>query len=231
MQRNISNKIQLGNILNSLQDYGGVHAIDDEGNLENLYSKVDKIGAFWKTGKADEDLSRYIRSILPVTRQNQIAGTIPRKAFASVTYSGKKISEFVLELTANTYSNYSSMELVLPIQFTKKTTSTSQMDGNLITVNNFFGHWITDIDIRRYPDDTRILPTNNNVDVYQFSNSQLKYLPKNSVATLLKSFLYSNKAVYLDANVDRRLSNNDDINKRSDPNLTYRIAELKDLFF
>ena len=123
------------------------------------------------------------------------------------------------------------MELVLPIQFTKKTTSTSQMDGNLITVNNFFGHWITDIDIRRYPDDTRILPTNNNVDVYQFSNSQLKYLPKNSVATLLKSFLYSNKAVYLDANVDRRLSNNDDINKRSDPNLTYRIAELKDLFF
>ena len=31
-----------------------------------------------------------------------------------------KILEFVLELTANTYSNYSSMELVLPIQFTKK---------------------------------------------------------------------------------------------------------------
>ena len=77
MQRNISNKIQLGNILNSLQDYGGVHAIDDEGNLENLYSKVDEIGAFWKTGKADEDLSRYIPNILPVTRQNQIVGTIP----------------------------------------------------------------------------------------------------------------------------------------------------------
>ena len=94
------------------------------------------------------------------------------------------------------------------------------MDADLITVNNFFGHWITDIDIRRYPDDTRILPTNNNVDVYQFSNSKLKYLPKDSVATLLKSFLYLNKAVYLDANVDRRLNNNDDINKRSDPNFT-----------
>ena len=94
------------------------------------------------------------------------------------------------------------------------------MDADLITVNNLFGHWITDIDIRRYPDDTRILPTNNNVDVYQFSNSKLKYLPKDSVATLLKSFLYLNKAVYLDANVDRRLNNNDDINKRSDPNFT-----------
>ena len=76
-----------------------------------------------------------------------------------------------------------------------------------------------------------ILPTNNNVKLYQFSNSQLKYLPKDSVATLLKSFLYSNKAVYVDANVDRRLNNIDGINKRSDPNLTYRIAEQKDWVF
>ena len=115
MQWNISNKIQLDNTLNPLQNYGGVPALDNEGNLENLYRKVDKIGAFWKTGKADEDLSRYIPNILPVTRQNQIAGTIPRKAFVSVTYSDKKNLEFVLELTANTYSNSSSMELVLPI--------------------------------------------------------------------------------------------------------------------
>ena len=83
MQRNMSNKIQLGNTLNPLQDYEGVPTVDDEGNFENLYSKVDKTGAFWKTGKADEDLSRYIPNILPVTRPNQIAGTIPRKASAS----------------------------------------------------------------------------------------------------------------------------------------------------
>ena len=42
------------------------------------------------------------------------------------------------------------------------------MDIDMITVNNFFGYWIKDIDIRQYPDDTRILPTNNNVDVYQY---------------------------------------------------------------
>ena len=28
-----------------------------------------------------------------------------------------------------------------------------------MTVNNFFGHWFTDIDIRHYPDDKRILLT------------------------------------------------------------------------
>ena len=56
-----------------------------------------------------------------------------------------KILEFALELTANTYSNYSSMELN-SIQFTKKTTNkTAKMDADVIIVNNFFRHWITDI--------------------------------------------------------------------------------------
>ena len=41
-----------------------------------------------------------------------------------------------------------------------------------MTVNNFFGHWFTDIDIRRHPDDKRILPTNNSLDIYQYSNAQ-----------------------------------------------------------
>ena len=53
------------------------------------------------------------------------------------------------------------MEIVLPIQFTKKTNKTAQIDKDTVTVNNFFGHWFTDIDIRRYPEDMRILPTNN----------------------------------------------------------------------
>ena len=49
----------------------------------------------------------------------------------------------------------------------------------MISVNNFFGHWFTDIDIRRYPDDMMILPTNNNgVDICQYSNAQMKYLPE-----------------------------------------------------
>ena len=52
----------------------------DKGNLENLIQKVDKVGEFWETDKADRDLSRYFSNILPVTRQAQIAGELPRKA-------------------------------------------------------------------------------------------------------------------------------------------------------
>ena len=111
----------MGDTLNPLKDYGGVSSIDDEANLESLYRKIDKIGGFWKSGKADESLARHIPNLVPVSRQSQIRGSICRKAFASVNYSDMKILEFITELTANTYSNYSSMELVLPIQFTKKT--------------------------------------------------------------------------------------------------------------
>ena len=85
---------------------------------------------------------------------------------------------------------------------------------------------ITDIDIRQYPDDARILPTNNNVNVYQFLASQLKYLPKDSVATDLKTLLYSNKLVYLDENVDRRPNNDDNAGKHNNNNLTYRMKRL-----
>ena len=67
------------------------------------------------------------------------------------------------------------------LKFTKKSDKAQQMDADMITVNNFFGHWFTDIDIRRYPDDMSILPTNNSVDIYQYFNMEMKYLPEKSV--------------------------------------------------
>ena len=140
MQKPISDKIQLGQTLNPARDYGGVRSINDEGTLENLISKVDKVNGFVATGKAAGDLSRYYPNILPITRQSQVADELPRKAYASVTYSDKKQLEFVVELTANTYSNYSTMEVCVPIKFTKKSNKALQMDVNMMTVNNFFRH-------------------------------------------------------------------------------------------
>ena len=43
--------------------------------------------------------------------------------------------------------------------------------------------------------------------------------------------LYSNKLVYIAANTDRKPNNDNDDDKRSDPNLNYRIAQLKDYLF
>ena len=96
------------------------------------------------------------------------------------------------------------MEICLPLKFTKKSNKALQIDAQMMTVNKFFGHWFTDIDKRRYPHDMMILPTNNSVDIYQYCNAQIKYLPEKLVKKLLKTMLYSNKPVYLAANTDRR---------------------------
>ena len=88
--------------------------------MENIIGKVDKSTQFIQTGKADEDLSRYYPNIYPVTRQSQVAGELPRKAYASDTYTDKNQLQFSVQMTANIYSNYSSMLLCIPIKFTKK---------------------------------------------------------------------------------------------------------------
>ena len=147
MLKPISDKIQIGQALNPARDYGGVSSINNEGTPENILSKVDKSTNFIKTGRADEDLTRYYPNILPITRQAQVAGELPRKAYASETNTDKKKFEFTLEMTANTYSNYSTMLVCIPVQFTKRTSKSTQMDATMVTVNNFFGHWFTDIDL------------------------------------------------------------------------------------
>ena len=146
-------------------------------------------------------------------------------------YTDKKSLEFTINLTANTYTNYSSMEIVLPIWFVKNTDKTAQLAGTLMPVNNYFVRWFTEIDIKRYPDDMKTLPTDKTMSIYDYANSQLKYLPPKSVKDLLKSFLYSNRNVYLDEETDRRDNTNGTAAKRSDPNLTYRIAQLADFIF
>ena len=67
MQKAISDKIQLGQTLNPLKDYSGIPSVNNEGTLENLIGKVDKVTGFVATGKADGDLSRYYPNILPIT--------------------------------------------------------------------------------------------------------------------------------------------------------------------
>ena len=54
-----------------------------------MIGKVDKVHDFMRTGKADGDLSKCFANISPITRQSLIAGELPRKAYASITYSDK----------------------------------------------------------------------------------------------------------------------------------------------
>ena len=86
------------------------------------------------------------------------------------------------------------MTIVLPIYFKKSTDKTADVD--VVTVNNFFVHWLKEIDIRRYPDDVRILPTNNTVKVYNYAAQQIKHLPTKSLDDIKETILYEKRQLF-----------------------------------
>ena len=62
-----------------------------------------------------------------------------------------------------------------------------------ITANNFFAHWIKEIDIKRLGDDIPILPTTNMINIYKYSDAMLKHLPEKALKVIENNFLYSKK--------------------------------------
>ena len=138
MQREISNKIRLGENLNPLKDVTNVPNVDNVANLRNVFSKVEKLGNLWDKGEADAELARYIAGLTDTSRQGQIYNIELKKSYATQTYVDQKTLEFTITLAANTYANYSSVVVVLPIQIKKKTDGTADIDATMITVNIFF---------------------------------------------------------------------------------------------
>ena len=187
MQREICDKTPLGDTLNP-PNVSAVPAIDNTSNLKDVFGKIDKLGDLWNRRKGDASLIRYLLGGSEVLRQGKIFNIVPKKAYASSTYTDKETLEFTIELAANTYTNYSMMTLVVPIYFKKSTDKTADID--VVTVNNLFARWLKEIDIRRYPDDVRILPTNNTVEVYNYAAQQIKHLPTKSLDDIKETILY-----------------------------------------
>ena len=120
MQREITNKIQLGETL-YLLNVSAVSSIDDTSNLKDVFEKVDKLGDLWDRGQTDASLIRFIPSLSNVSRQGKTFNIVPKKAYAASKYSNKKTLEITIEVAANTHTNYGSMCIFLPIQIKKAT--------------------------------------------------------------------------------------------------------------
>ena len=50
--------------------------------------------------------------------------------------------------------NFHNVHLVFPLKIKKKTNTANNIATTATTVNNFFAHWIKEIDIKRLGDDT-----------------------------------------------------------------------------
>ena len=117
--------------------------------------------------------------------------------YASSTDTNKETLEFTIQLAANTFSNFSIMCVVLSIQIKKSRNKATDIDVDLVTVNGFFFRWLKVIDIRRYSDDVRILPTNNTVSTADYATNQLKHLPDKSLAGIRDAIIYNKNSVVL----------------------------------
>ena len=205
----------MGETLNPLNDVSAVLSIDNTSNLKKVFEKVDKLGDLWDRRQADASLIRYIPGLSNVLRQGKIFNIVSKKAYTTSTYTDKKTPESTIELAANTFTNYISMCIVLTITIKKATNKAQNVD--VITVDNFFCHWLKEIDARRYPD---------NVRNYQYAAQQRKHLPKKSLDDLRETLLYEKKVVNLNGKRDRRSNTSTIPADRTDANLGERVTNF-----
>ena len=62
----------------------------------------------------------------------------------------------------------------------KSSNEASDIDTDLITVNNLFAHLKKEISITRYGHNKQLIPTFSHNEIYHYSDTMLKHLPKDS---------------------------------------------------
>ena len=174
-------------------------------------------------GRMDYDFIRYLPGMEKISRQGQ---TYPQRVYASPGWSYLRTFEFNMLLTADTATDFDNMHLCIPMQIKNNSNAANDIVDDLMIVNNFFVQFVTEIDIRRYGNDIRILSTNNNVDVYRYSDAMLKYMLDDALKTYEET-LYSIKVVKPANNFDGCPNNTD--NSRTDVNLNDRIDKFHNL--
>ena len=209
MQREISDKVFLRQTVSPFDDLGNSSAIDrTASNYTDAKEKVRKIRELISTGKYDADIAKYILGILEMKFQGMLEDINTREKVAHSSYKEMEELDFQILLTDNYYVNPNSTHLCFPLKIKKSTNEGNDIEGDLITVNNFFAHLIKGIGITKYGSDKELIPTFSPYNIYQYPDAMMKHLPKDSIKKLEKTVLYSSTLVYLNkATIDRRIHN------------------------
>ena len=100
MQREISNKVFLGNTVSPLDDIGRSSAIDrTASNYNDAKEKVKKIRELISTGRYDEDIAKYIPNLLELKFQGMLEDIDTREKVAHSFYTDMEQLDFQILLT------------------------------------------------------------------------------------------------------------------------------------
>ena len=94
--------------------------------------------------------------------------------------------DFQVLLPDNYYANPSSIYICFPMKIKKSTNEATDIDDNLITANNFFGHLEKEISATKYASDKELIPTFSPYEVYKHSNSMLRHSLRTRLQKLKK---------------------------------------------
>ena len=107
-------------------------------NYTDAKEKVKKITELISTGKYDADIARYIPGILEMKFQGMLEDIDTREKVAHSSYKEMEELDFQILLTENYYVNPNSIHLCFTMKIKKSSNESSDIDRDIITVNNFF---------------------------------------------------------------------------------------------
>ena len=138
MQREISDRVFLGQTVSPYEDAGRSSAIDrTTSDYNDGKEKIQKMRESISTGKYDEDIARYIPGILELKFQGMLEDIDTREKVAHSSYTDMEALDFQIIVTNNYYMNPNSIHICFPMKFFKKSNEALDIDDDLITVNNF----------------------------------------------------------------------------------------------
>ena len=112
MQRNISNKVFLGQNVSPFDNAGESDAIDrTASNYNEAKEKVQKIRELIKTGNYDADTAKSIPGLLKMKFQGMLEDVDTREKVAHPSYKDMDELDFQISLTDNYYVNPSNIHL------------------------------------------------------------------------------------------------------------------------
>ena len=79
--------------------------------------------------------------------------------------------------------NFKSVHVCLPTEMKSKADTDNDILAQTIPANNFFAHWLKEIEIKRHGDGLQILPVGNSTEVYHYSDEMLKHIPEKALKT------------------------------------------------
>ena len=209
MQREICDENTLGDTLNLINDARHSTAIDrTTSNYNDAKENVQKIRDLINMGKYDADLAKYIPGLMDLAIQGMLDDIDTREKVAHPSYKDNEQLDFQILLTKNYYVNPSNIHICFPFKIKKSSDKSSDIDSDLITVNNFFAHWVNEISITKYGSDKELPPTFSPWEIYQYSDQMLKHLPSDALKTIQKTHLYSKKPVYFASETYERRNHN-----------------------